>query len=271
MSFDEFINGLSNEIENQVSVVVEQRFPCGQCAGTGRWSGGVNRHGNSKCLACTGRGYFTSSPEFRAKKRASAQAKKLEAEQQLRRDIKAFSEAYPDMWRDLNAGRTDFTRSLMGQLVKRGQLTDNQIAAWYRGWEKLQAAKKSREETVNLDRIREMFDAAISGGQGRPCYRAEGLKITMAASHGSNPNALYVVDVEGDEYQGKISETTFFAVRNAKADVTERLRVITENPLEAAIRYGRATGKCSCCGRKLTNKASIEAGIGPICQTKWSL
>jgi hypothetical protein len=41
--------------------------------------------------------------------------------------------------------------------------------------------------------------------------------------------------------------------------------------MEAAVRYGRQTGRCSCCGRELTNKASIDAGIGPICASKWGL
>jgi len=41
------------------------------------------------------------------------------------------------------------------------------------------------------------------------------------------------------------------------------------DPLAAAIAYGRETG--SCCGRELTNKVSIDLGIGPICREKWGL
>jgi hypothetical protein len=35
------------------------------------------------------------------------------------------------------------------------------------------------------------------------------------------------------------------------------------------VRYGRATGNCSCCGRELTDPASIAAGIGPVCAEKY--
>lgn len=34
---------------------------------------------------------------------------------------------------------------------------------------------------------------------------------------------------------------------------------------EAAIRYGNEIGRCSNCGRRLTNRISRELGIGPIC------
>jgi hypothetical protein len=39
--------------------------------------------------------------------------------------------------------------------------------------------------------------------------------------------------------------------------------------LVEAQEYGRITGICCNCGRKLTNEESIEAGIGPICAGKF--
>lgn len=179
----------------------------------------------------------------------------------LRRWTKDFCEAHPEMWADLVAGNSEFSRSLYTSLKRWGTLTQNQINAWYRG--------QSRKAEVNLDRIREMFDAALINGHKKPCYRAEGLKISLAPATGRNAGALYVVEIEDDAYQGKIVDTTFSAVREAKADVLSRLQTIAQNPLEAAVRYGRRTGTCSCCGRELTNQVSIDAGIGPICAEKW--
>jgi hypothetical protein len=267
--FDDFINGLPTEIEGHRAQKVEQRFPCGQCGGTGKWSGGTNRHGNSYCLACGGRGYFTTSPEFRAKRRAAVQAKRAEEEQRVRRMVKEFAENYPEMWADLVNQKTEFTASLYHQLTTRGQLTANQIGAWQRGWEKRQAAIAARSAYVNLDRIREMFDTAVASGYKKPCYRAEGLKISLASPMGRNAGCLYVVEIEDDAYQGKIEAVTFKAVREARADTLARLQAIAADPKGAAIRYGQRTGTCSCCGRELTNHTSIEAGIGPICAQKW--
>lgn len=276
--FDNFIASLSNDPIQTKPSTARQTFPCGQCGGTGKWSGGVNRHGNSNCLACKGVGHFVTSPEYRSGLKQKAAQKRDDKAEVLRRSIKDFSEQHPDMWKDLCAARTEFTASLHASLTRWGTLTQNQINAWYRGWEKLQAFKAQKATETNaksgeadLSRIREMFDAATSSGFKKPCYRAEGLKITLAPATGRNAGALYVVEIEDDAYQGKVEGVTFKAVREAKGDTLSRLQVIAKNPMEAAVRYGRQTGRCSCCGRELTNQVSIDAGIGPICAQKWGL
>jgi hypothetical protein len=38
---------------------------------------------------------------------------------------------------------------------------------------------------------------------------------------------------------------------------------------EQAKKFGKKTGNCICCGRLLTVKASVEAGIGPVCAEKY--
>ncbi len=276
--FDSFIDSLQGEPIVTRSSAPRQTWPCGQCGGTGKWSGGVNRHGNSNCLACKGVGHFVTSPEYRAGAKQRIVSKQNEKAEALRRSIKDFAEAHPDMWKDLCAARTEFTASLHASLTKWGTLTQNQINAWYRGWEKLQAAKAARNAEANaksgeadLSRIREMFDAATASGFKKPIYRAEGLKITLAPATGRNAGALYVVEIDFDVYQGKVEGVTFKAAREAKSDTLSRLQTIARNPMEAAVRYGRQTGRCSCCGRELTNQASIDAGIGPICAGKWGL
>jgi hypothetical protein len=272
--FDSFIASLSNDPIQTKSSTARQTWPCGQCGGTGKWSGGVNRHGNSNCLACKGAGHFVTSPEYRSSLKQKAAQKREDKADALRRSIKLFAEEHSEMFADIAKCRTDFTQSLYNQLMQRGTLSANQIAAWNRGWEKLQAARaatNTKGGEADLSRIREMFDAATASGFKKPCYRAEGLKITLAPATGRNAGALYVVEIEDDAYQGKVEGTTFKAVREASKDTLSRLQIIAANPMEAAVRYGRQTGRCSCCGRELTNKASIDAGIGPICASKWGL
>lgn len=41
------------------------------------------------------------------------------------------------------------------------------------------------------------------------------------------------------------------------------------DPLAAAMKHGKLSGRCCSCGRDLTDPASIEAGIGPICAAKF--
>jgi uncharacterized protein DUF6011 len=42
------------------------------------------------------------------------------------------------------------------------------------------------------------------------------------------------------------------------------------DPLEAAKKYGKLSGRCCSCGRDLTDPVSIEAGIGPVCAQRFS-
>jgi len=47
---------------------------------------------------------------------------------------------------------------------------------------------------------------------------------------------------------------------------------ITNHDVKSALEsYGKVTSKCGCCGLPLTNKKSIELGIGPICLDKYGL
>lgn len=165
------------------------------------------------------------------------------------------------------ASWNSFARQILADYDRGGLINANQMTAAERMMNKLE------EKSVNVDlsRIREMFEVAVSNGHQKPVYRAEGLKISLAPATGRNAGALYVVVIDDDAYQGKVEGVTFKAVREAAASTVDALHRIAANPMEAAVRYGQKTGKCSCCGRKLTNKVSIELGIGPICAETWGL
>lgn len=46
------------------------------------------------------------------------------------------------------------------------------------------------------------------------------------------------------------------------------LMAIAADPQAAAIRFGKELGKCSICGRTLTDEESRNRGIGPVCAEK---
>lgn len=54
-----------------------------------------------------------------------------------------------------------------------------------------------------------------------------------------------------------------------KGDAPKMLAEIEADPKGCAIAYGKATGNCCICSKTLTNPASIEAGIGPVCAGKF--
>lgn len=56
---------------------------------------------------------------------------------------------------------------------------------------------------------------------------------------------------------------------NYSAGTIMKLKPEMRLKLDDAKAFGHRTGRCSCCGRTLTNPASIELGIGPICAERY--
>lgn len=280
--FDAFIDSLMDqEPIVRGNATPRQTYPCGQCAGTGKYQGARVHQEKDHCFACRGKGYFFSSYEDRLKAKQAARAR---AKTKLEVSIAAFEEQEPvmfadlrDCWRSACESGNSFIYSLAQQLFTRGSLTEKQVAAWHRGKQRLEeiraqrAAEAEERKVANVDLtpIRTMFDHAKAAGLKRTTYRAEGLVLKAAADHGRNPGALYVTSAASDEYLGKLIGTTFHPVRSAPATVGAALLAIAQDPKEAAVRWGRQTGTCSCCGRELTDPNSIALGIGPVCAQKW--
>ena len=116
------------------------------------------------------------------------------------------------------------------------------------------------------------FETAKGKGAKRLTLRFEGVNV--------KPNrdltALWVTSQtefeQGDygmqpKYLGKVTRT---AIDSKFSDtVRETIMGAANDPLSAAIKYGKVSGSCSCCGKELTVKESIDRGIGPICVTKF--
>lgn len=283
-SFDDFVNSLVEVQEADMAAATagkpdnREKFPCGQCAGTGKYRGVVLHHDATHCFACRGKGHFLTSPEFRLKAR---QRRAESAANARERGLAVVAADHPLLFTELATVRTqgsrnEFISSLAGQLFAKGTLTENQINAWYRGRAKLDALiaeraaeDEARKVVVDLSPIAAMFETAMANGLKRPAYRAEGLVLKPAKAHSANPGAIYVTDVTG-EYMGKVASGVFHPMRHVPvAPLQTALEMIAADPKEAAVAYGRRTGKCACCGRELTDAASVAMGIGPICADKW--
>ena len=116
------------------------------------------------------------------------------------------------------------------------------------------------------------FEAAKSKGAKRLTLRFEGVNVKPNRDN----TALWVTSQSETEmgeyglkpkYLGKV--TTAGCDSRLSDDVKAIIMAAASDPLNAAIRYGKVSGECSCCGRELTDPKSIEAGIGPICATKF--
>lgn len=249
----------------------KQKFACEGCGGSGKvyktygYTPMTARKYEKTCPACKGKGHFVTSAAFRKDAAKKRKQKKIDL-------MEAFKEEHAEVYKYMVewASWNNFASSLLDQFNQRGTLSDRQIAAFKSSIEKVNRKKEEKKEkaaannvAVDLSPIKNMFDSAVGKGLKRPTYRALGLVLSRAPDHGSNPGAIYVK--EDGVYMGKVANGEFKAVYACTEEAKENLLKIAANPHEEAVKYGRKTGQCSCCGRTLTKKISIEAGIGPIC------
>ena len=76
-----------------------------------------------------------------------------------------------------------------------------------------------------------------------------------------------------DSSTGEYRSTRRYLADYGLAECLKALLAVEADPLAAARENGIKTGRCSCCGRPLTDPVSIGFGIGPICRERggWTL
>lgn len=121
---------------------------------------------------------------------------------------------------------------------------------------------------ITCVKIAEAFATAQARGLTSPKLRLGEFRFSLASSASQNAGAIYVKQ-DGGEYLGKIIRGEFAPSGACTNEITARIIEVAADPDGEARAYGLRTGKCSCCGLTLTNKLSIELGIGPICRGKY--
>ena len=137
---------------------------------------------------------------------------------------------------------------------------------------KVKVAPVKSNEPSQFEALFNAFEAAKSKGAKRLTLRFEGINVKP----NRDLSALWVTSQSETEmgdyglkpkYLGKV--TPAGCDSRLSDTVKEVILSAANDPLTAAIRYGKVSGECSCCGRELTDPRSIERGIGPICATKF--
>ena len=181
----------------------------------------------------------------------------------------------------------DFAKSLVEQINTKGFLSDKQKFSANAMFIKMEQNKKHKQEqkcksehladkfndTAPLSRIHKMFDDAVGNNLKRPIVKFDDLILSLAKPESANAGAVYVVIKKGgyNYYQGKIVENIFYHSSTADENTINRLYEIAKDPFKTAKEYGQRLGRCCMCSRTLTNKVSIDLGMGPICRDNWGL
>jgi len=256
---------LTNKVERK-------QFPCMKCSATGKWSSSYGRAVTGKCHACNGRGHFLTSPDFRAKARKGAKVRKVN---KTEANIAAFKEEHPEVWKFLNANMSwnNFFRDLVDRTIsKTGQLSKGQMDAVLKAvqaHDERNEAKKKDTIELDLSEVLRCFDKAIASGLKRPKMNFEKLIISLAPATGKNAGHLYIKDT-GEVYSGKVDpDGRFWPSYNCSEEVKDSLKEISGDPIEAAKAYGRRTGNCCMCHKKLTDPNSVAQAMGAICASRF--
>jgi hypothetical protein len=171
--------------------------------------------------------------------------------------------------------RSSFAQSLWNQSHQRG-LSPAQLAWAHKlSSELLEASEAAPEAAAGpspFEALFGAFEAARAKGAKRLTLRFAGINVKP----NRDVSALWVTSQTETEmgnygsqpkYLGKVTRSGLDS--RLSDEVKAVLNEAAKDPLTVAIRYGKVSGECSCCGRELTDPQSIERGIGPICATKY--
>lgn len=246
---------------------------CPKCRGTGQFRSYSGR-AVGQCFTCKGRGQrtFKTAPEVRQANRERVHARHAAK-------VEGFVRTYPDemAWINAKAATFNFAAAMAHAVAQYGELTERQLETVQRlmaqDAERDAARAVEREQRaasapeVSVAAIETAFATAQQNGLRFPKLRLDTFTFSLAGANSKNAGAIYVK--EGGDYLGKMQGGKFFRVRTTTDEQERRIVVAAADPDAAARAYGLRTGSCSCCGRELTNKVSIDLGIGPICRAKY--
>lgn len=190
--------------------------------------------------------------------------------------------------RVLTGGNLSAAQSILEQLRRRGSVSDKQhafaVSLCNRAKPASAPVSNEREKVAlgNFAAMIALFDKAAAAKSAKayaPKVRLmcedEKIELTVAGPGTRAPGTINVATAGGRDnnvWFGRILRDGNFEV-NPRVPMPEALKntlgVFARNPLDSMVSYGRRTGTCSICARKLVDPVSIDRGIGPICASRY--
>lgn len=121
--------------------------------------------------------------------------------------------------------------------------------------------KEEEDEGIYSNLVSKMYDGVKSKTR-KFHLRLPGEVSISTVNNGQNVGCVYVY--ENGNYVGKITASGHL-MGNVSEDTRNLLEDANENLLALAKMFGHETGNCSVCGRTLSDKISLQLGIGPVC------
>jgi hypothetical protein len=173
-----------------------------------------------------------------------------------------------------------FAYDLCMREAKNLYMSESQVSWVYKIAEDVRQLKEPKPEVREIDASNILASLAEARAKGikKPTLRlvdpvGNDIRVKYM-SVGKNAGGCWMTC--NDSLVGKIDDCGVFTLTNSKGDKFDDEMFdfveITNHDVKSALEsYGKITSKCGCCGLPLTNKKSIELGIGPICLDKYGL
>lgn len=202
--------------------------------------------------------------KFRADHARKPEVQAARAQSQAEQSITRYENLHPELrrwWKDAQPG--SFQQSLRDSVAKWGSLTEKQLQA------ALDSATRAVTPAKSMDvsRIEHVFAVALKNGIKRPKLRLGSVVFGLGRQGTSYEHTIFVNDKDRT-YLGRVIAGNFSRGRACTPEREAEIVKLGEDPLAAAVAYGKVTGECAICGRTLENADSIALGIGPICAEK---
>lgn len=238
------------------------QIKCPRCAGSGKKFGG-------QCFRCKGACYV-DAPQTPAA--PAAQPAPQMTERDKLEKISQFTRDHKKMVEYCGLIQNDFTFGCIRKLMETGSMTGPQMAAIQRDLDRRAVATRKAANAAQPAAQPTQAPALDLAGLPAGCYAVPGgdtrlkVQVDKPAAGKRYHNWIFVKDAavygSGREYGRQTPGGRYVGA------IVEELRVIASDPKAAAIAYGKLTGTCAMCGKRLENEESVARGIGPSCAKK---
>lgn len=175
----------------------------------------------------------------------------------------------------INTSTFDFAVKMREVYMQWGRLTDRQLAAVQKCMAS-EAAYKARQQATETNHAstwgRVQNPSALDLSKipsGHYAVPGGDTRLKVRIDQGTNKWEGFTFVKDGAEYGSGQRYGMQRPGQSYQGQIVEQLTKIVSNPGEASRAYGRLVGRCGVCGRKLEDAASVAAGIGPICASKF--
>jgi len=163
------------------------------------------------------------------------------------------------------AGKYELCVDLASKLERYGSFVSQrqaEFAAKLVEWSQPRAAATPAPSQLRTERLHEVMQRHARFYAG---------DVTL--SRKNQDQLVWIKHAAAEKVIGKIDGGAVTLWNRPGVDMAEVRDLLVEfegAPLQAAMKYGKLSGRCCSCGRDLTDPDSIEAGIGPVCATKFA-